>query len=77
MESCIQAVEDHEVIVKMEVWKMGKARNLCKEEKRELKTLADDFGLLYRPDVQEIIETCRSYAEGQQKIMRIYEKVYM
>lgn len=77
MESCIQAVEDNEVIARMEVWKMGTARNLCKEEKRGLKTLADDFGLLYRADVQEIIDTCRGYTEGQQKIMRIYENVYM
>lgn len=55
----------------------GQARNLCKEEKRELKTLADDFGLLYRTDVQEIIETCKSYSEGQREIIRVYEKVYM
>jgi hypothetical protein len=26
---------------------MAKMRNLCREEKRELKVLADDFGLLY------------------------------
>lgn len=44
---------------------------------KELMTLADDFGLLYRKEVQEIIETCKSYAEGQQKIMRVYEEVYM
>lgn len=56
---------------------MGKARNLCKEEKRELKTLADDFGLLYRTDVQEIIETCKTYAEGQGEILKVYEAAYM
>lgn len=56
---------------------MGTARNLCKADKKELKTLADDFGLLHREDVQEIIETCKNYAEGQQKIMRIYTAVYM
>ncbi|MBD5548130.1 MAG: hypothetical protein HDQ97_12135 [Lachnospiraceae bacterium] len=28
------------------------------QEKKELKTLADDFGLLQRKEVQEIIETC-------------------
>ena len=47
------------------------------QEKKELKTLADDFGLLHRADVQEIIETCKSYAEGQQKLMRVYTAVYM
>ena len=31
----------------------------------------------YMEDVQEIIDTCRSYAEGQQRIMRVYENVYM
>lgn len=56
---------------------MGIARNLYKQYRKELKVLASDFGLLYREDVQEIIETCRSYAEGQQKIMRIYENVYL
>lgn len=44
---------------------------------KELMTLADDFGLLHRVDVQGVIETCKNYAEGQQKIMRIYEAVYM
>lgn len=48
-----------------------------KQEKKDLKILADDFGLLYRPEVQEIIKNCKSYAEGQQKIMRVYERVYM
>lgn len=57
--------------------KMGKARNLCKADKKELKTLADDFGLLGRKEVQEIIDTCKSYAEGQQKIMRVYTAVYL
>ena len=56
---------------------MGKARNLCKGEKKELKVLADDFGLLHRADVQEIIETCKSYSEGQQRIMRVYMAVYL
>lgn len=44
---------------------------------KHLMTLADDFGLLHRKEVQEIISTCKSYAEGQQKIMRVYEAVYM
>lgn len=47
------------------------------QDKKELKKLADDFGLLRRKEVQEIIENCRSYAEGQQKIMRVYTAVYM
>ncbi len=52
-------------------------RSLCRQEKKELRVLADDFGLLHRKEVQEIIETCKSYAEGQQKIMRVYEAAYM
>lgn len=44
---------------------------------KELMTLADDFGLLQREDVKEIIENCKSYEEGQQKIMRVYEAVYL
>ena len=47
------------------------------QDKRDLKTLADDFCLLDREDVQDIIETCKSYAEGQQKIMRVYTAVYL
>lgn len=52
-------------------------KTINKQEKRELKTLADDFGLLHREDVQQIIENCKSYSEGQQKIMRVYTAVYM
>lgn len=47
------------------------------QEKKDLKTLAKDFGLLHRKEIQEIIETCSSYAEGQRKIMRVYTAVYM
>ena len=50
---------------------------ISKQDKKDLKILADDFGLLCRKDVQEIIENCKSYAEGQLKIMRVYETVYM
>ena len=50
---------------------------ISKQDKKDLRKLANDFQLLYREDVQEIIETCKSYAEGQQKIMRIYTAVYM
>lgn len=46
-------------------------------EKKDLKVLADDFGLLHRADVQEIIANCTDYAEGQRKIMRVYTAVYM
>ena len=44
---------------------------------KDLMTLADDFCLLQREDVRKIIETCKSYAEGQQKIMRVYTAVYL
>lgn len=44
---------------------------------KELMTLANDFGLLHRKDVVEIIEKCKSYAEGQEKIMGVYTAVYM
>lgn len=50
---------------------------ISNQDKKELKKLADDFGLLRRKEVQEIIENCRSYAEGQQKIMRVYTAVYL
>lgn len=52
-------------------------KTISKQDKKDLKILADDFGLLYRKEVQDIIATCKSYAEGQQKIMRVYETVYM
>lgn len=52
-------------------------KTISKQDKKDLKVLADDFCLLHREDVQEIINTCKNYAEGQQKIMRIYETVYM
>ncbi|GFI18171.1 hypothetical protein IMSAGC009_03343 [Lachnospiraceae bacterium] len=52
-------------------------KTISKQDKKDLKVLADDFCILHREEVQDIIETCKSYAEGQQKIMRIYETVYM
>jgi len=52
-------------------------KTINKQEKRDLKTLARDFGLLQRKEVQEIIENCKSYSEGQQKIMRVYTAVYL
>ena len=56
---------------------MSKMRNLCREERRELKVLADDFGLLERKDIQNIIDSCVTYDEGQRKILSIYNQVYM
>ncbi len=53
------------------------AKCISKQEKKDLKTLADDFRLLEREDVQEIIENSKSYAEGQQKIMRVVTSAYM
>lgn len=52
-------------------------KSINRQDKKDLKVLADDFGLLYREDIKEIINTCKSYAEGQKKIMRIYEAVYL
>lgn len=56
---------------------MAGMRSLCRAERKELKTLADDFGLLHRDDVRQIIAECKSYAEGQRKIMEIYDRAYM
>lgn len=53
------------------------AKGSKKSEKKELKILANDFGLLYRADVQNVIENCTSYDEGQKEILRIYDSVYM
>ena len=52
-------------------------KKISKQDKKELEILADDFGLLYRKDVQEIIGNCRSYSEGQRKIMSVYTTVYL
>lgn len=51
--------------------------SITKQERKDLRTLADDFGILYRRDTQTVIESCQSYAEGQRAIMRIYTTVYM
>lgn len=56
---------------------MGEMRSLCREERKELRILADEFLLLGRQDVQKIIMSCRNYKEGQQAILRVYDKVYM
>lgn len=45
--------------------------------RKELKVLADDFGLLHRKEVKEAIDTCQSYEEGRRKILKAYELAYM
>ncbi len=57
--------------------KVSVKKFMNKWEKKDLETLADDFDLLQRNDVQEIIQNCKNYAEGQRKIMRVYTKVYL
>lgn len=57
--------------------KVSVKKFMNKWEKKDLETLADDFGLLQRNDVQEIIQNCKTYAEGQRKIMKVYTKVYL
>lgn len=52
-------------------------KSLCRQDKRELKILVDDFGLSERKDVQDIIENCKDYTEAHNKIMMIYDKVYL
>lgn len=54
-----------------------KIRNISKQDRKDLKILADDFGLIGRKDVQRLIECCNSYAEGHRAILRIYNQVYM
>ncbi len=53
------------------------AKKMSSQDRKDLQVLADDFGLLYRQDVQEIIQNSRSYSEGHQKIMRVYTAVYL
>jgi hypothetical protein len=53
------------------------AKKISTQDKRNLQVLADDFGLLHRKDVQDIIQNSRSYSEGQQKILRIYAATYL
>ena len=44
---------------------------------KELRTLAKDFGLLDRPEVQEAIVNCQNYEDGRRKILKAYEVAYM
>ena len=48
---------------------------LRRDEKKELRILAIDFGLFHRQDVKEIITTCKNYNEGQRKILAIYKHI--
>ena len=52
-------------------------KKISKQDRKELQILADDFGLLHRKDVQDIIGNCRSYSEGQRRILRVYTTVYL
>ena len=57
--------------------KVSTSGTISKQDKKDLQALADDFRLLYRKDVQDIIQSCKSYSEGQQKIMRVYTAIYL
>ena len=57
--------------------KESPTKKISRQDRKDLQVLADDFGLSYRGDVQDIIQSCRSYSEGQQKIMRVYSEVYL
>ena len=52
-------------------------KTISEQDKKDLKTLADDFRISNTKDVQDIIANCKSYAEEQQKIMRVYAAVYL
>lgn len=81
-DKCYKDIAAQREIIK-EAKKMMKKGNISINNRcgisaqKELMTLADDFRLLHRRDVQEIIENCKSYEEGQQKIMRVYTAVYL
>lgn len=47
------------------------SRTISSQDRKNLQVLASDFGLLHRQDVQDIIQSCKSYSEGQQKLMRV------
>lgn len=52
-------------------------RMMNRQDRKDLKMLARDFGLLHREEVQKILETCKDYADGQRKIMIVYTAVYL
>jgi hypothetical protein len=57
--------------------KESPTKKISRQDRKNLQVLADDFGLSYRGDVQDIIQNCESYSEGQQKILRVYAAVYL
>ena len=58
-------------------YKESTLKKMSKQDRKDLQIVASDFCLLNRKDIQEIIENSKSYAEGQQKIMRVYMAVYL
>ena len=58
-------------------YKKSTLKKMIKQDRKDLQIVASDFCLLNRKDIQEIIENSKSYAEGQQKIMRVYMAVYL
>ena len=56
---------------------MGRMKTVTGQEKKDLEVLVDDFCLLHRADVQEVIETCSNYDEGQKELIKIYTTAYM
>lgn len=51
-------------------------RTLCKSDKKELQTLASDFCVSHKDEVQEIMN-CNIYEEGRREILKAYEVAYM
>ena len=58
-------------------YKKSTSKKMSKQDRKDLQTLASDFCLLNRKDIQEIIKNSKNYAESQQKIMRVYMAVYL
>ena len=52
-------------------YKKSTSKKMSKQDRKDLQTLASDFCLLNRKDIQEIIKNSKNYAESQQKIMRL------
>lgn len=58
-------------------YKKSTSKKMSKQDRKDLQTLASDFCLLNRKEIQEIIKNSKSYTEGQQKIMRVYISIYL
>lgn len=58
-------------------YKKSTSKKMSKQDRKDLQTLASDFCLLNRKEIQEIIKNSKNYAESQQKIMRVYMAVYL